>query len=99
MNRLVRMGIALLAVSSVGVAVATVSMARRVASFNSTLPEQFLFKTETAREFSAFGHAVKIEDATLDSPAIAGAPASSAAKVTYGGASVTFPVIAPKVKG
>lgn len=99
MNRLVRMGAAILVVSSAGVAVATVFMARRVASFNATLPEQFLFKTQTAREFSAFGHPVTIEDATLDSSPTAGGQPQSAVRVTYGDASVTIPVIAPKVKG
>ncbi|MBY0308006.1 MAG: hypothetical protein K2Q09_04615 [Phycisphaerales bacterium] len=99
MNRLVRMGIAVLAASSVGAAVATVLMARRVAAFNAGLPEQYLFKAESSRNFVAFGHPVTIEDATLAAGDPGAAPAGAAVKVTYGQSSVTIPVIAPKVKG
>ncbi|MFT3686511.1 MAG: hypothetical protein QM783_16595 [Phycisphaerales bacterium] len=96
MNRLVRMGAAILAVSVVGAAGATYFMATRVASFNAALPEQFLFKTETNRAFVAFGHDVSIQDAVIETTP---GQQQAAVKVDYGQSSVTIPVIAPKVKG
>lgn len=96
MNRTVRMGTAILAVSLAGASVATYFMAQRIRGFNEGLPDQFLFKAEDARDFVAFGHKVHVEDATIDD----GAGRSSAAiRLDYGSSSVTVPVIAPKVKG
>lgn len=94
MNRPTTTALAILSVSLVGAAVSTYFMSKRVAAFNATLPDPFLFKAESRRTLGAFGRAVKIEDATLESE---GGAARAAIKVTYGESSVTIPVIAPKV--
>lgn len=96
MNRLVRMGVTVLGVSLLGAGVGTYFMAQRVRAFNQSLPEQFLFKAEAGRAVSAFGRSITFEDTTT-TPA-SGEP-QAAVRVSYGDASVTVPVIAPKVKG
>ncbi len=97
MDRLVKMGVAVLAVSLVGAGVGTWFMAARVAAFNATLPEQYLFKAESTREISAFGRPITLEDTTV--PGADGGQPQAAVRVTYGDSTVTIPVIAPKVKG
>lgn len=97
MNRLIATGVAILAVSSAGAGVSTWFMAERVRAFNATLPDQFLFKAESARSFGAFGRKVQIEDATSTDERTGSAHA--AVKVVYGETSMTIPVIAPKVSG
>ncbi|MDP1662592.1 MAG: hypothetical protein Q8L55_11825 [Phycisphaerales bacterium] len=97
MDRLVRMGVAVLAVSLLGAGVGTWFMAGRVAAFNATLPEQFLFKAESTRSINAFGRPITLEDTTV--PGTDGHEPQAAVRVTYGDSTVTIPVIAPKVKG
>jgi hypothetical protein len=96
MNRLVGMGTAVLSVSLVGAIAGGWCMANRVAAFNSTLPEQFLFKAESTRSINAFGKAINLEDTTATD---ADGKPQAAVRVTYGDDAVTIPVIAPKVKG
>lgn len=96
MNRLVRMGVAILGVSFLGAGAGTYFMAQRVRSFNQSLPEQFLFKAESGRAVSAFGRSITFDDTTTT---VAPDETQSAVRVSYGDASVTIPVIAPKVKG
>jgi len=97
MNCMVRMGVAILVVSSLSAATATYFMAGRVKAFNQTLPEQFLFKTESGRSFSAFGHPVTFEDTTVAD--VKTGQSQAAVRVNYAAATVTIPVIAPKIKG
>lgn len=97
MNRTVRMGVTVLTLSSLGAVVATYFMAGRVAAFNATLPDQFLFKAESSRAFGAFGHSVKIEDSTTTD--VATGTQHAALTVQYGDSTVSIPVIAPKVTG
>lgn len=97
MDRLVKMGVAVLGVSLAGASVGTWFMAQRVQAFNTTLPEQYLFKAESTRSINAFGRAITLEDTTV-SVGDTG-QTQAAIRVTYGDSSVTIPVIAPKVKG
>ncbi|HZW07989.1 MAG TPA: hypothetical protein VFF65_12775, partial [Phycisphaerales bacterium] len=94
MDRLVRMGVTVLAVSLLGAGVGTYFMARRAQAFNATLPDQFLFKAQSGREISAFGRPITLQDTTTT----VHGQEQAAVRVTYGDAAVTIPVIAPKVK-
>lgn len=93
--RSIKFGVVIVIGSAVLLAISISVMSGRVTTYNDALPDPFVFKTQSSREFIAWGKKVTITDVRVTDES---KQDHAAVEVHFGDSKVIIPVIEPKLE-